>query len=196
MFLHARIRLAGLLLLLGAVACTPKAQEEVPKHDLTEQEQKKLQLEEAFSPLIQQINLDEAADIRQYITQHSSVSLGLDGAIIYTLHQDGQTLVRLSFLYQGMDNWKVDGNLYGGLEVHGSLHPLGMVTDRPKNWENHWDLHIYNNGEDVATLGMEVYEQKWVPVFRFPDGTSYSLSSVVLIEPLVDYLLEHVFSTE
>jgi hypothetical protein len=186
----------SLLLLLVITACSEKQVEEVPKHELTEQEQKKQHLDESFSAFASMLNLEETADIKEYIVRHSVVSIGLDRSLIYDLRQDGLSLLWLKFRHLELDDWLVDGDLYGGIEVHGSLQPLNMLTDGPEKWDQYWDIHVFDNGEDVATLGLEVYDLGYIPVFRFPDGTSYSITTVLLIEPLIHFLLEHVLSTE
>ena len=166
----------------------------VPEHHLTEQERKKQHLDESFSAFASMIDLKDVEDAREFIRQNSEVSLGLDLSIVYTLRQDGETLVRLRFRMGSPLSFLVDGTLYGGLELHGSFQPF--IHSDPEHWEEYWDIHVFDNGEDVATLGVETLDQEIVPVLRFPDGTSYSLSTLLLIEPLVDYLLENVFSTE
>ena len=183
------------LILLGFLACS-KQQEEVPEHELTEQELKKQHLDESFSALVDMVELEEGEEVKEYIVKHSVVSLGLDASVIYNLRQGSQSLVWLKFRYRGQGIWLVDGDLYGGIELHGSLNASEMSADYPDQWDKHWDIHVYDNGEDVAKLGLEVYDLGMIPVFRFPDGTSYSLSTLVLIEPLIDYLLEHVLSME
>lgn len=184
------------LALFVLASCSQKQAEQVPTHELTEQEQKKQHLEESFSAFAQMIDLEEAADTREYLVKHSVVSIGLDRSIIYDLRQDGRSLLWLKFRHLEQDYWLVDGDLYGGLEVHGNLQLLEMVAGGPAKWDQYWDIHVFDNGEDVATLGLETYDLGYIPVFRFPDGTTYSITTVLLIEPLIDFLLEHVLSTE
>ena len=184
------------LVLLVLAACSEKPVEEDPTHGLTPQEQKKQHLEESFSAFVQVLDLEETADAREYIVKHSEVSMGLDRSIIYELRQDGLSLLLLRFRYLELDNWLVDGDIYGGLEVHGSLQPLQLIAGGLETWDQYTDIHVFDGGEDVAFLGLEVYDMGFIPVFRFPDGTSYSITTVILIEPLIDYLLENVLSTE
>jgi len=184
------------LLLLGLGACTEKQVEEVPVHELTAQELKKQHLEESFSAFARMLDLEEAADTKEYIVRHSVVSIGLDRSVIYDLRQDGTSLLWLKFRHLEMDNWLVDGSLYGGLEVHGSLQPVKMIAGGPAKWDQYWDIHVFDNGEDVASLGVDAYDLGDILVFRFPDGTSYSITTVLLVEPLIHFLLEHVLSTE
>ena len=186
----------SLLSLLVIAACSKKQVEEEPQHELTEQEQKKQHLEESFSTFASMLKLEETADVKEYFVRHSVVSIGLDRSLIYDLRQDGQSLLWLKFRHVEQDYWLVDGDLYGGLEVHGNLQPVAMMTDGPAKWDQYWDIHVFDRGEDVATLGLEVYDLGYIPVFRFPDGTSYSITTVLLIEPLIHFLLEHVLSTE
>jgi hypothetical protein len=189
-----RLSVIGLIL-LGALSCNKK-QDVTPPHEPTEEELQKQHLEESFTSFAVKLNLEDSADAKEYIVKHSSVSMSLDGSILYDLRQDGVSLLWLKFWHHDKDTWRVDGDLYGGIEFHGTLQPLSMAISGPKYWEELSDIHVYDTGKDVATLGLEVYDLGYVPVFRFPDGTSYSITTVLLIEPLVDYLLNHVLSTE
>lgn len=183
------------VVLLGALACNKK-QDEEPQHEPTEEEQVKLHLEASFSTFAAKLDLKSTADFKEYIVKNSVVSMGLDGSMIYNLRQDGESMLWLKFRCVEADKWRVDGDLYGGLEIHGTMDPLSMLIGGPQKWEAYSDIHVYDQGKDVAKLGLEVYDLGYILVFRFPDGTSYSLTTLLLIEPLIDYLLEHVVSTE
>lgn len=183
------------LVLLAALACSQK-QDEVPEHEPTEEELIKLHLEESFATFFSTMELEESADIREYLVRHSVVSVAMDKSIIYNLRQNGVSLIWLRFTHHDADNWNVNGDMYGGVEFHGTLQPLAMYAQGPSYWEELSDIHVYDNGKDVAKLGLEVYDLGYIPVLRFPDGTSYSITTLVLIEPLMDYLLKHVLSTE
>lgn len=183
------------LILLGAMACNRKTVE-VPEHIPTEEEKTKQHLEESFASFAAKLNLEDSADAKEYIVKHSRVSISLDKSIVYDLRQDGLSLLWLRFRHHDGDTWVLDGEMYGGLEFHGTLQPLTMMVKGPQYWEELSDIHVYDNGKEVATLGLEVYDMGYIAVFRFPDGTSYSITTVLLIEPLVDYLLKHVLSTE
>jgi hypothetical protein len=183
------------LILLAALACK-KQQDEQPQHEPTEEELVKLHLEESFASFAAKLDLESSADAKEYIVKHSVVSLGLDRSVIYSLRQDSESLLWLRFRHVEGDNWLMEGDMYGGLEFRGSLQPLSMVIAGPKNWEHYSDIHVYDNGKDVATFGVEIYDLGYIPVFRFKDGTSYSITTVLLVEPLIDYLLKHVLSTE
>jgi hypothetical protein len=183
------------IVLLGALACNKK-QEEPTQHEPTEEELVKLHLEASFSTFASKLDLESTADAKEYIVKNSVVSMGLDRSILYNLRQNGESMIWLKFRHVEGDNWQLDGDLYGGLEFHGTLHPLAMILAGTKNWEKYADIHVYDQGKDIATLGLEVYDLGYVAVFRFPDGTSYSITTVLLIEPLIDYLLEHVLSAQ
>ncbi len=183
------------LILLGALACN-KQQSDVPQHEPTEEEKVKLHLEASFTTFATKLDLQSYADAKEYIVKNSVVSMGMDGAILYNLRQNGESMLWLKFSHLEGEKWKLDGDLYGGLEFHGILEPLSMIICGPKSWEKYWNIHVYDQGKDVATLGLEVYDLGYIPVFRFPDGTSYSITTVLLVEPLVDYLLNHVVSTD
>ncbi len=183
------------LILLAALACN-KTQDEEPKHEPTEEELVKMHMEETFSAFAAKLDLESSADVKEYIVKHSVVSWGLDNSVIYSLRQDSVSMLWLRFRHVEGDNWLVEGDMYGGLAFRGSLQPLRMIIGGPKNWELYADIHVLDKGKDVATFGMEIYDLGYIPVLRFKDGTSYSITTVLLIEPLIDYLLQHVLSTE
>lgn len=183
------------LLLLGFVACN-KDQDVPPTHEMTEEEQKKQHVEDSFTVFAEAINMEDSTNAWDYLLNHSDISLGLNGSLIYSLNQDGVMLLWLKFRFMNPDRYKIDGTLHGGLALKGYIHPLSMILDTPGNRERHLDIHVIDNGEDVAKLGLEYYDGKLIPVFRFYDGTSYSVSTVILIAPLLDYLLKYVLSTE
>lgn len=183
------------IVLLGALACN-KQPEDPPQHEPTEEEQVKLHLEATFSTFATKLDLESSASIKEYIVKNSVISMGMDGSVLYNLRQNGESMLWLKLRYLDVDKWSLDGDLYGGLEFHGFLNPLSMLIGGPKHWEAYSDIHVYDQGKDVAKLGLEIYDLGYIAVFRFPDGTSYSITTVLLIEPLIDYLLEHVVSTE
>lgn len=183
------------LILLVALSCN-KNPEDIPQHEPTEEELAKQHLEESFAAFAAKLDLEDSADAKEYLVKHSVVSVAMDKSIIYNLRQDGVSMIWLRFTHHDGDNWNLKGDMYGGIEFKGTLQPAVMYAKGPAYWEELSDIHVYDNGKDVATLGLEVYDLGYIPVLRFPDGTSYSLTTVVLIEPLMDYLLSHVLSTE
>ena len=58
------------------------------------------------------------------------------------------------------------------------------------------DILVYYDNEQLATLDLIWYEGTPTPVFNFDDGTSYAVTSMLLVDSLIDYLLKNVFSTE
>jgi hypothetical protein len=183
------------LVLLGALACN-KQQADVPQHEPTEEELVKMHVETSFTTFATKLDLESSADAKEYIVKNSVVSMGIDQSILYNLRQNGESMLWLRFRHLEGDKWQLDGDMYGGLEFHGILEPLSMLICGPKSWDKYWDIHVFDQGKDVATLGVEVYDLGYIPVFRFKDGTSYSITTVLLVEPLIDYLLNHVLSTE
>ena len=119
------------LILLGALACNKK-QDEEPQHVPTEEEQVKLHLEATFSTFAAKLDLKSTADFKEYIVKNSVVSMGLDGSILYNLRQNGESMLWLKFSCVEADKWRVDGDLYGGLELHGSMDPLSMLIGGPQ----------------------------------------------------------------
>lgn len=190
----SRLRIIGWFLAAFVVVSCAKAQEELPVHELTPEEQEKQHLDQSFANFVALLDLDKiSSDPRDYILRHSDVSLGRDGSVIYRFTEKGITLITLQFR-RGNGLWKVEGRLYGGLGIQGVIDPV--LTPDWEKWEEKSLIYVYDNGVRVARLGLETYEGAPLPVLRFPDGTSYSLTSLLIVEPLVEFLLEYVLSTE
>ena len=50
---------------------------------------------------------------------------------------------------------------------------------------------VYVDDKPVAQLDFVTLDGTPVPVFRFPDGTTYSLSSLALITPFMDWIVKY-----
>ena len=168
-------------------------------HPFNETELHKKSVEASFVTFCNAMQEGGAAtDPMADILAHSSVGLAPSGGILYTYRKNDRDLIRLTY----SSNGALELSLYGGIGMKGRIDgPLSADWD---SWEEKLDVDVYNGDEKVARLGMEVYEYTEsgeqvripVPVFRFPDGTSYAVSTLLLTEPLLDYLLANVFSTE
>lgn len=187
------------------VGCRKTGREQVLEHPFTEQELVKHHVEESFSAFVVAMDLDSTIlkDPVKYINDHSTIStdLGDRGAVIYRLINNNLVVLEARFYLLSVPA-RMEASLYGGLEVRGTVSPtFSLSWDK---WEENWDLKVYDNGTAVANLGVEPYSYTEAgqtfnlpqPVLRYPDGTSYALSSLLIIEPLVDYLIENVVSTE
>lgn len=189
-----------IILALAVPGCTKEEPVQPKEHVLTPEEQVKQHLDDTFSEFVVALDPDTMEWTEDYILSHSTLDIELDGTFVYRFIRDNNVLltVRLNLI---RENWKVEAKLLGGLEVKGYVKPT--LSPDWSEWENNWDLDVYDQGTAVAKLGVEVFSRyqaaeadlQLVPVFRFPDGTSYSVTTLVLIEPLIDYLLENVLST-
>lgn len=181
-----------LLALAGCQKQPPQASD--TKHPFTQEELRKKQLDEAFTPFIEALDLESVTDYRQEVRKNSHVRLKLNGTIVYTYVKNGKTLIEFNYRFR-----RFTADLYGGISLKGSWRP--RLSD---DLEDYIDADVLLDGEKVATLGFETYEytesgetvRRTVAVFRFDDGTSYAVRSLLLIEPLIEYLLENVLSTE
>ena len=199
------IFLLPLALLLSACEQTPVPPQE--EHPFSQEEQVKKHLDEAFAEFCQAIPAFESQEeARAFILNNSWILPGRNGTIRYWLQTPGSfstILLDIRLDITGLPgSAALEASLLGGLKMAGTVYP-GRITTNPHNWESAMDIHIYDQGMDVATLGVEVLEYKEagvealrpVVVFRFPDGTSYSITSLLLIEPLIDFLLKYVLGT-
>lgn len=189
-----------IILALAVPGCTKEEPVQPKKHVLTPEEQVKQHLDDTFSEFVVALDPDTMEWTEDYILSHSTLDIELDGTFVYRFIRDNNVLLTVR-LNLNRENWKVEAKLLGGLEVKGYVKPT--LSPDWTEWENNWDLDVYDQGTAVAKLGVEVFSRyqaaeadlQLVPVFRFPDGTSYSVTTLVLIEPLIDYLLENVLST-
>lgn len=167
---------------LGALlAACNKTPVEVVKHPYTEQERVKAHLDSCFAEFVTALDLDSTMvkHPERFLLLNSRIETDwLDrGIVLYQLSRHGRTVLRIQYRVQTGELWAL---LYGGIAIRGTMLPM--------------DLHVYDNGTDVAKLEYDL--RLPALVFRFPDGTTYALSSLLISEALVDFLIEHVLSTE
>lgn len=173
-----RAVIVALFLAAGLVACG-KEDVFVPVHELTEQEQQKQLVADRLDPFFALLDPASIEDPVAFVRQNSQVAIGLDGRLIYRLKKEGEDLIYATFVLKE-NRILVEARLYGGLRIAGYFP----------------DLYVYADGERVAALGIEWLESRPLVVLRYPDGTSYALSSLLITDALLDYLLDNVFSTE
>ena len=147
-------------------------------HAFTEQELQKKKVDDAFAVFFEALKLDTVEDPKQEIINNSNVTMPKLGVVRYLYVKDGQTLVTMDIT---ADSFTAD--LYGGIHLEGNNN----LTESPA---------VYIDNQKVATLGLVMYEDTPTPVFCFDDGTTYAITGVLLVDPLIDFLLEYVFSTE
>jgi len=180
----ARILVLVAVPLLFAACQKPQAEEWNDMHPFTEEELRKQQLDQAFAVFVDSLDLASAENPRQELLRNSRIRLRWDGTIRYTYTKNNLVLVQLDYRRR-----KVDAVLYGGIGIKGTLGS---------------PLQVYVEETYMADLVMERFESvesgqsrtQLLPVLQFPDGSSYAVTSLLLVEPLIDYLLENVFSTE
>lgn len=205
MMKHTWLILLLPLALLSACAQTPVPTQE--DHPFSQEEQVKRHLDETFAAFCQAIPpFASQEEARAFILNNSWILPGRNGIIRYWLQTPGsfsETLLDIRLDVSGLPGSAgLEASLLGGLKMAGTVYP-GSITADPHDWESAMDIHVYDQGVDVATLGVEVLEYREagvealrpVVVFRFPDGTSYSVTSLLLIEPLIDFLLKYVLGT-
>lgn len=167
-------------------------------------------MDDSFAKFFESLDVESVEDWEAYVRQYSTVSMDLDGSVVYRFRKGDITQLSIR-VRKGASYWIMEAQLYGGIRMSGHLTTgqLELSEEFPPDWnwrilEQFWDIDVYDNYVWVAKLGMESYAYTEagiasnipVMVFRFPDGTSYSVTTVLLVEPLMDYLIKHVFSTE
>ena len=181
------------MLLALAVACEKPPVEEIPQHVLTPAEQQKQHLADSYAPFLQAVGVENIGDPKEFIRENSVLELGLDGKPVYRLEKDMVVLVKIVFsLKKGALALEVF--FYGGPYMSGTVKPT--LSTKWEKWESNWDIDVYDGSTPVAKLGVEVLDGEPIPVFRFPDGTSYALTSALLTESLINYLIENGLPTE
>lgn len=176
--MRARVYIFILAMILAA-GCnkTPEA-EGTDMHEFTQEELKKKQLDDAFTVFFKKFNLEGIENPTAEILKNSKITVLQLGTVRYTYTKDGLALISMD-----VSAGKFEANLHGGITIQGkSLRENGVK--------------VFIDNVQVATMDLIVYNKVPTPVFRFPDGTTYAVTGVLLVEPLIDFLLKNVFSTE
>lgn len=160
------------LLLVTALWGCDRAEDPQPaNHDYTEREADKVLLEEAFSAFIRDLNLQSKEEARAFIMHNGEVTIDDAGVLHFYLRDDSMQWLDLA-LTPGtppvLTLW-----LKGGLSVRGI------------------PSEVYVGEKRVAQLDIVRLNGYPVPVFRFPDGTTYSLTSLALITPFMDWIIKY-----
>jgi hypothetical protein len=178
------VLLAGIL----AAGCEKDPEPAEPvSHEFTEVELRKMKVDDAFTVFFRYLD-PEAISENPYreVTRHSHINVLEEGVLRYTYVRGDLTLIRMD-----VELGTYTADLYGGIRLEGEY----PSEEAPV---------IYIDGERLATLDFVWYEyrdsgelhRQLTPVFCFDDGTSYAVSGVLLVEPLIEFLLKNVFSTE
>ena len=177
--MRTRIYITAILALGILAGCVKQSDSEgTDMHDFTQAEIQKKQVDDAFTSFFGALKLDTVQDPVQEVIRNSRVSVPKLGIIRYTYVKDGQMLIVLD---AKLGSYQAD--LYGGIHLEGKSFMDGGTA-------------VFIDNQQVATIGYIMYDGILTPVFRFSDGTTYAITGVLLVEPLIDYLLKYVFSTE
>lgn len=169
-----------ILVIFTVAGCqkTPET-EGTDMHEFTLEELEKKKLDDAFTVFFKKLDLEGSTnDITANIIRNSRISIPSVGTLRYTYVKNGATLIVMD-----VRTGSFTADLYGGIYLEGKA-----LTDA--------GTAVYIDGEQIATLDIICYKDIPTPVFRFPDGTTYAITGVLLVEPLIDFLLQNVFSTE
>lgn len=176
-----------LLAVLLTAGCGKSEEPSEPQlHEFTEEELQKKKVDDAFTVFFDYFDLESVQDPWREVVSHSHIAVPEQGLLRYTYVRGDLTLICMDVKLN-----RFTALLYKDIRVEGEY-----PGEEPPV--------VYIDGERVATLGFVWYEyrdsgetkREPVPVFCFDDGTSYAITGVLLVEPLIDFLLKNVFSTE
>lgn len=198
----------ALTVLLMAAGCR-KAPEEAPVHELTPIEQSKKNLDILGESIAKALKMDSDEDVNifELLLSQGHVSAWPPGTFKYTLQGEEGNALEIDLQTKSLTRTAVtvffpdDMYLDGEVDMARFLKNLHIKQTAPITTalDCTLDITLYCRDEPVATLGLEPEhvnesgKNYWtmVPVFRFTDGTSYSVSSVLLIDQFIDYFLKY-----
>lgn len=177
--MRARVYILPILAVLFLAGCNkPPVTEGTDMHEFTQEELQKKRLDDAFTLFFKKFNFEKVDNPTAEILANSKVTIPSPGVIRYTYTKNGLTLISMD-----VSAGSFEANLHGGIRLEG----VGLGESGTK---------VFIDGDQLATLDIIIYNKVPTPVFRFPDGTTYAVTGVLLVEPLIDFLLKNVFSTE
>ncbi|MBQ9410027.1 MAG: hypothetical protein IJU21_00285 [Bacteroidales bacterium] len=171
--------IVSLLVITLAAGCVKAPEPQgADMHEFTQEELQKKKLDQAFTLFFQEFSFENPDNPTAEILRNSRISLAPGGGIRYTYLGKNVTLITADI---GKDGFSAD--LHGGIHLEGTGFGNNPIT-------------VFIDGENVAVIDFITYNDTPMPVFRFPDGTTYAITGVLLVEPLIDFLLKNVLSTE
>ena len=202
MFLRRLVFLLSVLLL--PLACG-RPEPVVEEHPFTPSEQEKVQLDEVSAQLWESVGLEEGAEVLPFLREHTRLIPSLSGLTIAVLSKEGEEVMRMKFGL-GLGRIRLSGSMLDRVELEGSvgLHDF-QRGDEPFSqrlimaMDAGTDVAVRLDGKAIGRLGFEAIHENeagrddWtpVPVVRFPDGTSYSVSGLLLVAPLIEFFLKN-----
>lgn len=142
-----------------------------PAHDYTEKEADKVMLQNAFEAFIRALDLHTQEEVRSFIVYNTVIEFDDDGVMHVCLRDDVQKWMDLSL--------KVGSPTYMELWMQGGLSIRGIPSQ------------VYVEDKLVAQLDFVTLGGTPVPVFRFSDGTTYSVTTLALITPFMDWIIKY-----
>ena len=166
-----RIFVLSFLLVTVLWGCSRKDDPQPAGHDYTEREADKVLLEKAFTDFVESLNIHSSMEARSFIIHNGEVTIDDAGVLHFYLRDDSRQWLDLS-LTPGtppvVSLW-----LKGGLSIRGI------------------PSEVYVGDKKVADLDIVKLDGYPVPVFRFPDGATYSLMTLALIPPFMDWIIKY-----
>lgn len=188
--------------------CSKADAPEAPVHELTPAEKSKARLDECFVALWEATGLSSPEDALQYVTDHGRISVK-GRSVTGTLDSPSGEIFRIKVtLIERNSLLSVEGSAPLGMTFSGtiaykflstlvdlSLDPIGKADAL----SGAMDITVFDSGKPLCKVGVTAShrtgaeEDSWsyVPVFRFEDGTTYGMMSVLLVQPLVEQILKN-----
>lgn len=164
-----------LILLLTAVfwGCERNIEPQTPNPVDSDQDDKVL-LEKAFTSFIEAVDVHSLEEARQFILLNGLITIDDDGIFHFFLCDDVQEW--MDFSISPSSDPRMQLTLAGGLSIRG-------IPSK-----------VYVNDQYIADVAIVYLNGRPTPVFRFQDGTTYSLSSLLLITPFMDWIIEYALA--
>lgn len=197
------------LLLLCLIALAPgcrrdDAQNTPEAHAFSAQEQDKVRLDEISTQMWDAMDISSRDELPAYLKDHFRRERnGLLSSTFVLDSEDGE-VARVTLGLSGL-KLSIDALLMGSLILSGTIRPGAIPRgEEPLSQrliealDQGTDVSITENGRRLGKLGFEAIhewgagEDHWRidPVIRFDDGTAYSVSGLLLIEPLLELFMK------
>ena len=200
----SRLILLFLGMLLLPFSCK-KAEAVVEEHPFTETEQEKNSLDEVSTQVWESLGLEEGAEILPFLREHTRLIPSLSGLTIAVLSAEDEEVMRMKFGL-GLGRIRLSGSMLDRVELNGTVgldnfqrgeEPFSQRIIQAMDAGT--DVAVHLDGKEIGRLGFEAIHENeagkdsWtpVPVIRFKDGTSYSVSGLLLVAPLIEFFLRN-----